>query len=76
MIAEPPVARRLFKKDPLLKFIEVSLPKQLYIYGCGIAIKKENVALANTMTKAIGEMRVRGELRLLEKQWDLKGEAS
>jgi len=75
-IAEPPVARRLFKKDPDLKFIEIQLPKQLCIYGYGIAVKKENIALATTVARVIGEMRTSGELNILEKKWDLKGEAS
>lgn len=73
-IAEPPVARRLFKKDPELKSIQVSLPKELRIYGCGIAIKKDNEKLASSVASAIKILRSSDQLEILEKKWTLKNE--
>jgi ABC-type amino acid transport substrate-binding protein len=73
-LAEPSVARRLFKKDLALRYITVSLPKQLCIYGNGIAIKKENISLTKTIKDAIQKLRASGELDTLEKKWNLKGE--
>lgn len=72
-LAEPSVARNTFKKDPTLTYISVSLPKQLCIYGNGIAIKKENISLTNTIKEAILSLKTAGILDALEKKWNLKG---
>lgn len=74
MVLEPLVANRLFKKDPELKCVSVRLPKQLCIYGCGIAIKKNNLSLTKKVQDAVAQLKKSGKIDALEKRWNLKGE--
>lgn len=72
-LAEPAVVRRLLKKEPQLTYIAVDLPKKLCVYGCGIALKKENTLLANAISGVVRDMKLQGELQALETLWNLNG---
>jgi ABC-type amino acid transport substrate-binding protein len=74
LLAEPQVGRRFLQKNNQLVSLKVPLPDTLRIYGCGIAIKKENSSLTAEDTRSIAELRRTGELARLEKQWNMKGE--
>ncbi|HBY06009.1 TPA: hypothetical protein DEG75_03620 [Candidatus Dependentiae bacterium] len=73
-LVEPAVARRLLAKDPELTCISIPLPEDLRVYGCGIAIKKWNAGLLNSVMCAVKTLKETGELAALEIQWNLKGE--
>lgn len=74
LLAEPPVARRLLKKDPQLVSINSPLPLELRIYGAGIAIRRDNNELTTAIKNAVKSLRQTNELTALETKWNLRGE--
>jgi arginine transport system substrate-binding protein len=72
ILLEPRVATRLASQNPELKLITVNLPAQFQLYGCGIAIKKENSALAQAIEAIVAAMHEDGTLKKLEVKWQLE----
>lgn len=70
-VLEPRIAQLLAQKNPELKMISIKLPVNFQVFGCGIAIKKNSVALAQQITKIINNMQNDGTLTLLENKWHL-----
>jgi ABC-type amino acid transport substrate-binding protein len=73
MLLEPLVAQRLLIKNPELKVLEIPLPKDLYVYGCGIAIKKNNSILRDSVASVIKQIQENGILRKFVQKWSLEG---
>lgn len=71
-ILEPPVAARLKRQNPELQILPVALPDDFQVYGCGIAIKKDNVDLTASVTSVIEAMQTDGTLAKLEQKWQLE----
>lgn len=71
LLAEPQVARRILRADNTLDGIELPLPPQLTVYGCGIAIKRGNKSLTTSVAKVIKGLRRDGTLAALEKSWNM-----
>lgn len=72
MIVEPSIARILMQKDPQLKSLGVPLSPHFQISGMGIAAKKENRALSETVLSVIATMKKDQTLSKLEEKWALK----
>ena len=73
LLVEPLVVKCLIQKNPELKVLEVPLPQDLYVYGCGIAIKKNNSALRDCVASAIKQLKGNGTLQQLAQKWSLGG---
>lgn len=73
VILEPPVVARLMKKNPQLKKLEIPIPRKFQVFGCGIAIKKENRELTEQTTKAIQTLTQQGTLAKLINKWEVEG---
>ena len=71
-ILEPRVATRLKKQNQEIRILDIPLPKDFQVYGCGIALKKNNTNLSPTISKIIQDMKNDGTLTALEKKWQLE----
>lgn len=71
-VLEPRVAARFKKQYPEIKTLTVALPKNFQVYGCGIALKKNNHALITSTAAIIQAMRQQGVLKQLEQKWQLE----
>ncbi len=74
LFIEPPIARRLIKKNGEFKALEVPLPEEFQVYGMGIALKKSNQELSQKVGTFIQKMKAEGSLQKLEKKWSLSGD--
>ncbi len=68
-LLEPTVAARLSRLNPEIKLVKVPLTDDFQVYGCGIAVKRENSALTAQVTSLIEDMRTNGTLKKLEQKW-------
>ncbi len=71
-LLEPRVAARVKRQNPELQTLEVPLTTGFKVYGCGIALKQDNTALAEKVAESIGTMRADGTLKKLEQKWQLE----
>lgn len=71
-LVEPRVAARLARKNPEMRIVSVPLSYGFQIFGCGIAIKKENRELIDVVTSLIKHMYADGTLKKLEEKWQLR----
>jgi len=71
-VLEPRVAARLMRQNPEIKKIAVSLPENVQVFGCGIAIKKDNIRLTDDIVQSINGMNRDGTLKKLETQWKME----
>lgn len=68
-LLEPHIASEVMPKHPELKRIDIALPKEEWVLGNGIGIRKDNTKLINEVQKAIQAMKQDGTLQKLETQW-------
>lgn len=68
-LVEPDVAHYLKSKYPEIKVLSVPLSQEDYILGFGIGIKKGNQDLVKQVQSIVAELKEKGELQKLEKQW-------
>ena len=71
LLLEPLVAQRLVRQNPELKLLDVPLPQELYVFGCGIAIKKNNSALRSCVEGVIQQLKDDGTIQKLAQKWSL-----
>lgn len=71
-LVESRVAARLARQNAQIKRVVIELPQDFYVYGCGIAIKKENTVLINDTTMIVNQMYQDGTLKKLEQKWQLE----
>lgn len=74
LLVEPQVARRIQKANPGFKSLAVPLPEAFQVFGMGIAIARNNKALALQISSVIEQMKSEKVLESLEIRWQLKGE--
>lgn len=72
-IVEPRVAKRLMKQIPELVALEEKLPDAFAVFGEGIALKQNNVKLAQDVELAVEALRAEGTLQQFEDSWQLDG---
>ena len=68
-VLEPLVVDELQKELPELKVLNYSLTPQDQIFGMGIGVKKENVALVQEIKATVATLKNNGTMALLEKKW-------
>ena len=73
LFLEPQVVTRLTQTCPEIKYISVPLPPEFQVFGCGIALKKENTSLNDTVASVIQELKQEGILKRLETKWQMTG---
>jgi ABC-type amino acid transport substrate-binding protein len=71
-VLEPRIAARLQKQNLELQRVSVALPAEFQVFGCGIAIKKNNVSLARDIAYVIQNMIQDGTIKKLEQKWQLE----
>ena len=72
---QPVVAQIMCAQYPHIKSISVPLPPEYQIYGMGIALKKENKLLTESVKKTMKDMIADGTMKQLELKWQLNGES-
>ena len=72
---QPVVAQRMCAQFSHIKSISVPLPPEYQIYGMGIALKKENKLLTESVKKTMKDMIADGTMKQLELKWQLNGES-
>jgi len=68
-LVEPDVAEYLKIQHPEIKLLSVPLLEDEQILGFGIGVKKENLHLYNSVNALINELKLSGELKILEEKW-------
>lgn len=71
-IIEPRIAARLARQNPELRLLPVPLPPAFQVFGCGIAIRKNNNILAEEVTRVVQEMIADKTMKKLEQKWQLE----
>ncbi len=72
IFVEPAIAKKFKQKFPNdLKSISVPLSNEEYVFGVGIAIKKDRPSLTTDIKQAIDQLRSEGVIERLEKKWEL-----
>lgn len=71
LLVEPRVGLYLQQKNPELKSINVELPNEFKIFGCGIAIKKGNKQLKSDVEKTVAALYKEGVLQEMQNLWGL-----
>ena len=72
VLLESRIACRLQKKNSELALLSVPLSTDFQMYGCGIAIQKNQGAFIQSVEKIIREMREDGTVKTLEIKWQLE----
>ena len=70
-LLEPKIARRVQQQNPETRLLEIPLPPDFQVYGCGIGINKKNRSLSFQIETIIAQMRADGTLARLEQKWNL-----
>lgn len=70
---EPQVVGKLMPTKPEIKYMSVPLPPEFQIFGCGIALKKENESLKNKITEIVRQLKQEGTIKQLEAKWQVTG---
>ncbi len=63
------MCQSIMDKEPNLKARMMPLPEDQIINGCGIGIKKDNVALTKEIQAIITDLKQSGQLKALETKW-------
>ncbi len=71
-IVEPRVAARLKKQNPELQLLPVALPTEFQVFGCGIAINKNNMQLMQEVSAVVQNMIADGTIKRYEQKWQLE----
>lgn len=71
---EPKMAKMLMSKNPQLKALNVPLPREFQIDGMGIALKKADKTLSDTIALAIDDMKRDGTIDKLASRWFVEDE--
>ncbi len=71
-IVEPRIAARLKRQNPELQLLPVQLPPAFQVFGCGIAINKNNSGLTDDVTRVVAEMIADKTMKKLEQKWQLE----
>lgn len=76
MLVEPQVAQRFMCKNPEIKKLELTLPKDFQTFGMGIGFVKSSSLSKNALSKKVNDiirqMRNDGTLQILENRWGLE----
>lgn len=67
------VAQYLQQTFPEVKIVTIPLPEEETVLGCGIGIKKDNVAFQEQVQAIIQDFKASGELHQLEEKWFKQG---
>lgn len=72
IFVEPVVATKFKQKFPNdLKSLKVPLSADDYVFGVGVALKKNRFQLSNEIKQAVDQLRSEGVIGRLEKKWEL-----
>lgn len=72
LILENNVAKNIVKENNnLFNCIEIDLPKEFWIEGCGIALLKDNNELNLLLQNIINILKKNGTIKRLEEKWNL-----
>lgn len=68
---EPAIAKKFKTKYPEIQILDVPLDEKDQVQGIGIAIKQNNLALAEEIQKNITALQQEGIIEELEKKWNI-----
>lgn len=68
-LVQPEVAAYLKEKHPEIVVLQVPLPKDAPLLGCGIGVNKQNTKMIQTVEKIVDQLKASGDLAELEKKW-------
>ncbi|MCA9770421.1 transporter substrate-binding domain-containing protein [Candidatus Dependentiae bacterium] len=69
---EPAIANKFKKKYPEVQTLDVQLSEEDQVYGIGIAIRKDNNIIIDSVKKAIQQLDAQGVIHMLEQKWSIE----
>lgn len=71
VIVEPAIAKKFQQKYPAIKIMQLPLAPENQVQGIGIAIKKNNIDLTESIRQAVKELENNGTIAELEQKWNI-----